>query len=89
MPISKDSNSPAPKRRRARQPNGAFKGDNPATPNINEAWEPTELAETVKEKEVKYNVQTKVDGTSKGTVGKYGKKGNVRPSFGNITPTFH
>lgn len=85
-----NSNSPQqPKRRRARKSDGSFKGDNPATPDLNEAWEPTELIETVKEKEVKYSVQTKISGTSNPTAGKYAKKGKVQPSFGNITTTFH
>ena len=85
-----NSNSPQqPKRRRARKPDGSFQGDNPTTPGLNEAWEPTDVAEVVKEKEVKYTVQPKVTGTSEPTAGKYAKKGKVRPSFGNITTTFY
>lgn len=82
-----NNNNPAPKRRRARKADGSFKGDNPATPGLNEAWEPTELIETVKEKEVKYTVRQKVDGTSNPTAGKYARKGKVRPTFGNVTTT--
>ena len=89
MATNSSNNPQPPKRRRARKADGSFKGDNPATPNINEAWEPTDVAEVVKEKEVKYEVQTKVSGTSNPTAGKYSKKGKVRPSFGNITTTFH
>jgi len=85
-----NNNSPQkPQRKRARKPNGSFKGDSPGTPGLNEAWEPTEMIEAVKEKEVKYSVQQKVDGTSNPTAGKYAKKGKVRPSFGNITTTFY
>jgi hypothetical protein len=83
-----DSNSPKkPLRKRARKPDGSFKGDNPATPNVNEAWEPTELAEVVSPKEVKYSVRQKVDGTSNPTAGKYAKKGKIHPTFGKVTTT--
>ena len=82
-----NSNSPQPpKRPRTRKSDGKFKGDGAG---LNTAWEPTELAETVKEKEVKYEVKTKIDGTSNPSAGKYSKKSKVRPSFGNITTTFH
>ena len=84
-----DSNQQKPQRRRARKADGKFKGDNPDTPNVNEAWEPTELAESVGEKEVDYTVKAKVEGTSKPSAGKYQKKGKVRPTFGNITTTYH
>ena len=82
-----NSSNKKPLRKRARKPDGSFKGDNPATPGLNEAWEPTELIETVKEKEVKYSVRQKVDGTSNPTAGKYARKGKVRPTFGNVTTT--
>ena len=89
METNKDSNPQKPQRKRARKPNGSFQGDNPTTPGLNEAWEPTDVAGVVKEKEVKYSVQTKITGTSEPTAGKYAKKGKVRPSFGNITTTFY
>ena len=85
---NKDNKDKSP-RRRARTPKGHYKGDNTATPGLNEAWEPTDIAEVVSEKEVKYTVKPKVGGTSNPTAGKYSKKGKVRPSFGNITTTFH
>lgn len=83
-----DNNS-KPQRRRARKPNGTYKGDNPSTPELNEAWEPTDVSEAVGEKEVDYKVKPKVTGTSDPTAGKYGKKGKVRPTFGNVTTTFN
>lgn len=84
------TNNPRPARRRARKPDGKFQGDNPTTPELNEAWEPTDVAEVVKEKEVKYEVKSKVSGTSNDTAGKYGKKGKVvKPTFGNVTTVHH
>ena len=79
-------NNPASKRRRARKPSGEFKGDNPATP-LNEAWEPTPIEDALSTNEVSYGVKQKVDGTSKPSAGKYGKKNKVRPTFGNVTST--
>lgn len=79
------NNKQKPLRKRARKPDGSFKGDNPATPGLNEAWEPVEIIEAVKEKEVKYSVRQKVDGTSNPTAGKYAKKRKVQPTFGNVT----
>lgn len=87
--MDNNNKSPKPRRKRARQPDGSFKGDNPATPDLNEAWEPTDLAEVAQEKEVKYSVQTKITGTSDPTAGKYGKKSKIRPTFGNITTTYN
>lgn len=86
---SNNSKPQKPQRKRARKPDGSFQGDNPSTPGLNEAWEPTDVAEVVKEKEVKYSVQSKISGTSMPTAGKYASKGKVRPSFGNITTTFY
>jgi hypothetical protein len=84
--MDNNSNSPQkPQRKRARKPSGKFEGGS----ELNQAWEPTEMIEAVKEKEVKYTVKQKVDGTSDPTAGKYAKKGKVRPSFGNITTTFY
>ena len=74
-------NKPAPKRRRARKPNGTFQGDNPATPELNEAWEPTEVAPALPKKS--YIQAPKVGGLSDSTAGKYGKKPRVtRPGIG-------
>ena len=84
-----NNNKPQPRRRRARKSDGTFQGDNPATPGLNEAWEPTDVAEVVKEKEVKYTINQKVTGTSEPTAGKYSKKQKIRPTFGNVTTTFH
>ncbi len=82
MPQEKQEQQP---RRRARTPKGQFDGSN----QLNGAWEPTEIAEVVKEKEVKYEVKTKIDGSSNSTAGKYSKKSKVRPTFGKVTTTFH
>ena len=80
---------PSPQRRkRARTPEGQYKGDNPATPDLNEAWEPTDVAEALPKKN-SYSVRQKVTGTSEPTAGKYGKKPKVRPTFGNVTSTSH
>lgn len=81
-----DNSQAANKRRRARKPNGAYKGDNPETTR-NEAWEPIELDEEVSSGVVGYSVKTKVEGTSKPTAGKYGKKPKIRPTFGTVTST--
>jgi hypothetical protein len=71
-----------PRRSRARQSDGTYRGDNPETP-LNEAWEATEV-ETGLEKEVKYTVKPKVTGTTNETTGKYSKKGAIRPTFGSV-----
>ena len=81
-----DSN-PSPKRRRARKADGSYKGDNPATPNLNEAWEATPIDRALTDSSVGYGVKQKVEGTSKPSAGKYGKKSKVRPTFGNVTST--
>jgi hypothetical protein len=85
--MDNNNSSPKPRRKRARKPNGSFQGDNPSTPEHNEAWEAVELAEEVGEKTVKYSVEQKVTSTSEPTAGKYGKKGKIRPTFGNVTST--
>ena len=82
-------NNPANKRRRARKPDGSFKGDNPTTPGLNEAWESTAIERALSTEEVTYAVKKKVDGSSKPTAGKYAKKGKIRPTFGNVTSTTH
>jgi hypothetical protein len=74
----------ANKRRRARKPNGSFKGDNPQTAH-NEAYEAVPIDESLSTNQVSYEVKQKVDGTSKPTAGKYGKKEKIRPTFGNVT----
>ena len=78
-----------PVRRRARKADGQFKGDNPSTPGLNEAWEPTAIEDAVGEKTVDYTVKSKVTGPSEDTAGKYGKKDKVRPTFGNVYSTYH
>ena len=72
-----------PRRSRARQSDGTYRGDNPQTPGLNEAWVATEV-ETGLEKEVKYTVKPKVTGTTNETTGKYTKKGAIRPTFGTV-----
>ena len=74
------------KRRRARKADGSYKGDNPET-KLNEAWEPTPIEDALSDNSVSYGVKQKVGGTSKPSAGKYGKKGKVRPTFGNVTST--
>ena len=78
-----------PVRRRARKPDGQFKGDNPATPGINEAWEPAGIDAALPKKEGKYSVKQKVSGTSQDTAGKYAKKGKVRPTCGQAHTTYN
>ena len=80
--------TPTPKRRRARKPDGQFQGDNPSTP-ANEAWDPIEVIDQVSEKTVTYEVKPKIGGTSNDTAGKYSKKSKVRPTFGSVTTTFN
>ena len=89
MPSNSKDPQEKPSRRRARKSDGTYKGDNPATPGLNEAWEPTPIEREVGEKTVDYSVKPKVSGTSNPTAGKYGKKGKVRPTFGNVTTTFN
>ena len=50
-------NNPAPKRRRARKPDGKYQGDNPTTPGLNEAWESTDIEEALPKKENPYAVK--------------------------------
>jgi hypothetical protein len=76
----------ANKRRRARKPNGEFRGDNPDT-KLNQAWEPTPIEPALADKTVGYAIKQKVVGTSQPTAGKYGKKVGIRPTFGNVTST--
>ena len=73
-----------PKRRRARKADGQFKGDDPSTPDLNEAWEPTEV-EAALPKTKDYSVKSKVAPQS--SAGKYSKKPAVRPTFGKVTST--
>ena len=75
------------KRRRARTSEGKFIGDNPNTPDVNEAWEPTEVSQALPKKS-KYQIKPKVN-TSNKTAGKYSKKPTVRPTFGKVTTTQH
>jgi hypothetical protein len=78
-------NNNSPKRRRARNSNGSFKGDG----GLNQAWEATPLDRAVSEKTVDYEIKQKVSGPSSPSAGKYGKKDKVRPTFGSVTTTFN
>lgn len=79
-----NNNKPKPSsRKRARKPDGKFEGGT----ELNEAWEPVELAEVVKEGKVDYSVRQQVSSTTNPTVGKYGQKPKIRPTFGNVTTT--
>ena len=84
------NNNPAPKRRRARKPDGSFKGDNPTTPGLNEAWEPTEIeASLPKQTLSKYAPKEKITGATANTAGKYSTKPKVtKPGLGKITTTY-
>jgi hypothetical protein len=86
------NNSPDQPRRRARQPDGQFKGDNPTVPDVNDAWEPVELAPAEKSAG-KYSVKPKVTGQTKAQedAGKYSNKqaNSVRPTFGTISTNFY
>ena len=77
-----DSN-PQP-RQRARKANGKYKGDNPNTKDLNEAWVPTDI-EAALPKEKDYSVRKPIEGTSQASAGKYGKKPSTRPTFGTVT----
>ena len=75
---------PRPARRRARKPDGQYKGDDPTT-SVNEAWDPVEVQEGAGEKTVDYTITPKISSTSEPTAGKYSKKPKIRPTFGNVT----
>jgi hypothetical protein len=77
--------SPKP-RQRARKGDGKFRGDNPETKGLNEAWVPTEV-EAALPKEKDYSVKPKVEGTSGSSAGKYSKRPKTRPTFGSVTTT--
>lgn len=82
-----DSNKKPQPRRRARKADGSFKGDNPTTPDLNEAWEPTPVDTALPKKS--YAPKAKVNGPGNNTAGKYGKTARVtRPGLGNVTTTF-
>ena len=83
--------SPKPQRKRARKSDGSYKGDNPNTPGVNEAWEPTELEAALPKKQLeKYAPKEMISGMSTNTAGKYADKEKVtRPGFGKITTTFY
>jgi hypothetical protein len=78
-------NNNNPKRRRARKPDGSFKGD----AGLNEAWEPTPIDRVVSDKSVDFSIKQQVSGPSAPSAGKYGKKDKVRPTFGSVTTTFN
>ena len=74
-----------PRRQRARNKEGTYKGGNP---ELNQAWVATEV-EAGLEKTIDYTVKTKIDGPSQPTAGKYGKRNPIRPTFGNVTTVQH
>ena len=87
MDNKQQSNKPQP-RRRARKPDGQFKGDNPTTPDLNEAWEPTPVDVALPKE--KYAPAAKVVGPALNTAGKYSSSPRVkRPGLGKITTTFY
>ena len=79
-------NNSQPKRQRARKGDGKFKGDDPKTPDLNEAWVPTEVSAALP-KTKDYTIKKKVDGPSANSAGPYSKKPKIRPTFGNVTTT--
>ena len=79
---------PQPRRKRARKADGQFKGDNPSTPELNEAWEPEEVTEALPKKN-DYSVKKKVEGPSGNTAGKYSRKDRVKPTFGKVYTTYN
>ncbi len=82
-----NSNNQPPRRRRARKADGSFQGDNPTTPGLNEAWEPTPV-DTLLPKE-KYAPTPKVTGIGNNTAGKYSSSPKVtRPGLGKVTTTY-
>ena len=82
------NSNPAPKRRRARKADGKYQGDNPTTPGLNEAWEPTGIEEALPKTNA-YEVKPKVSGTSQDSAGKYSKKAKVTPTFGKVHTTYN
>lgn len=84
MEATNSSKEAKPSRRsRARQSDGTYRGDNPTTPGINEAWVATDV-EAGLEKEIKYTVKPKVTGTTNETAGKYAKRDTLKPAFGTV-----
>ena len=83
------NSNPAPKRRRARKPDGKFKGDSPSNPGLNQAWESTDIESALPKKPNPYEVKQKVTGTSSDTAGKYTKKPKVKPTFGTVHTTYN
>lgn len=79
---------PKPQRRRAKRSDGTFEGNPQSAPDVNTAWEPTEVSEALIDKDVKYSVKPKVEGTSNDTAGKYSRKPKVRPTFGAVYTTY-
>ena len=79
--------SPQPKRRRARKPDGSFKGDNPSTPGLNEAWEPTPIEAGLPKE--KYAKKDMISTVSSNSAGKYSSSAKVtKPGLGKITTTY-
>ena len=87
-PSPKKRSTRAQTHKRARKSDGKFKGDNPSTPDVNEAWEPIDVAPALPKKD--YSPKTKVQGVSNNTAGKYGKGPKVtRPGIGKATTKFY
>ena len=76
-------------RKRARTSDGKFKGDNPLTPDVNEAWEPVEASAALPKKN-NYKTRKKINTSGNNTAGKYSKTSKTRPSFnGRVTVKHH
>ena len=69
---------PKKKRSRARTPEGQFKGNNPKYPDLNEAWNPDEVAPKIKSK---LSFRVKPRSKTSGSAGKYSQKPKIRPSM--------
>mgnify|MGYP006239649403 CR=1 FL=1 len=78
-----------PKRRRARKPDGQFRGDNPNTPDVNEAWESTEMEAALPKEENKYAVKQTVDKPTSAEAGNYKRAEKVRPRMNKVSTTYH
>lgn len=84
---NKETKKPRQSRKRARNVNGSFKGDDPTT-TANDAWQPMELP---LKKDNPYKVKQRVKGQSAAleSAGKYAKKPKTRPTFGNVKSIQH
>ena len=78
-----------PVRRRARTQKGAFKGNNPEAPSVNDAWLPLEVAQGLSTNTVTKELRPLIGGPSTDTSGKYSKSKKVTPGFGGVRTTYH